>query len=322
MVGSVRSPCSGSACIWVESSAGLEAGRVENVAAVGRRKGHVKPWNPGADGGVQVIKLGPSGGVYLGGEFGRVAGATRRDLAKVSKTGVLTSWAPSVGQVGGAACPPRCHPEVLTLAFVAGRGGALHRRALRQDRRGGAKRGRRDLAGAPATGHGVQPEHLRQRQLPLLHHHRDASRLHHHPDLRPRLHLRRLLAGKREPPILQRQRLRPPQRRPPVQPHRTRRRRHPRMHAPRRRPLRRRPLQRRRPRLPTKPHRNLLHPTPRRRLRHSRQQTPRLEPRRQLTPRRLRRHPHPPPRRFRRLLHPLRRPRTTRHRRLPRSHLP
>ena len=96
-----------------------------NVAAVGRRKGHIKPWNPGADGGVQVIKVGPSGGVYLGGEFGRVAGATRRDLAKVSKTGALTSWAPSVGQVGGAACPPRCHPKVLTLAFSPG-GGALY----------------------------------------------------------------------------------------------------------------------------------------------------------------------------------------------------
>ena len=38
-----------------------------------------------------MIKLGPSGGVYLGGEFGRVAGATRHDLAKVSKTGALTS---------------------------------------------------------------------------------------------------------------------------------------------------------------------------------------------------------------------------------------
>ncbi|HEY2824386.1 MAG TPA: hypothetical protein VGI83_02475 [Gemmatimonadales bacterium] len=88
-----------------------------NVAAVGRRKGHIKPWNPGADNGVNVIRIGRSGGVYLGGEFGRVAGATRHRLARVSQTGALTSWAPSVSQVGGAACPPRCHAKILTMAF-------------------------------------------------------------------------------------------------------------------------------------------------------------------------------------------------------------
>jgi hypothetical protein len=96
-----------------------------NVAAVGSGKGHVKAWNPGADDGVHVIKIGSSGGVYLGGEFGRVAGHTRHGLAKVSPTGSLKSWAPSIGQVGGSACPPRCHPKVLTLAFSPS-GGALY----------------------------------------------------------------------------------------------------------------------------------------------------------------------------------------------------
>jgi hypothetical protein len=88
-----------------------------NIAAVGRRQGRTKPWNPRADASVHVIKLGPSGGVYLGGDFGRVAGTTRHGLAKVSRTGRLTGWAPSVGQVSGFACPPRCRPKVLTLAF-------------------------------------------------------------------------------------------------------------------------------------------------------------------------------------------------------------
>jgi hypothetical protein len=96
-----------------------------DVAAVGRRHGHVKRWDPGADDGVHAIRIGPSGGVYIGGDFGRVAGHTRHGLAKVSPTGGLKSWAPSIGQVGGASCPPRCHPRVLTLAFSPG-GGALY----------------------------------------------------------------------------------------------------------------------------------------------------------------------------------------------------
>ena len=97
----------------------------KDVAAVGRLQGHIKPWNPGADDSVHVIRIGRSGDVYLGGEFGRVSGATRHGLARVSPTGVLTSWAPSVGQIGGTACPPRCHPKVLTLAFSP-RGRALY----------------------------------------------------------------------------------------------------------------------------------------------------------------------------------------------------
>jgi len=66
---------------------------------------------------------------------------------------------------------------------LAARASALHRRPLRQGRRGGSKRGRQDLANPPQTGAGVQPQHLRQRQLPSLHHHRDPPRLHHHPNL-------------------------------------------------------------------------------------------------------------------------------------------
>jgi len=96
-----------------------------NVAAVGRRLGHTKPWNPGADARVDVLRVGRSGGVYLGGAFSRVAGRTRHGLARVSPTGTLTPWSPSVGQVGGAACPPRCRPKVLTLAFSP-RGRALY----------------------------------------------------------------------------------------------------------------------------------------------------------------------------------------------------
>jgi hypothetical protein len=88
-----------------------------NVAAVGHRRGHAKRWNPGADASVHAIRLGPSGSVFLGGEFRRVGGASHHGLARVSRTGAVSKWAPSVGQMSGAACPPRCHPKVLTLAF-------------------------------------------------------------------------------------------------------------------------------------------------------------------------------------------------------------
>jgi hypothetical protein len=96
-----------------------------NVAAVGRRRGHVKPWNPGADAGVHAIALGRSGGVFLGGEFGRVGDSRRHGLAKVSQTGAVAGWAPSVGQVSGSPCPPRCRPKVLALAVAPG-GSAIY----------------------------------------------------------------------------------------------------------------------------------------------------------------------------------------------------
>jgi hypothetical protein len=88
-----------------------------NLAAVGRRSGHVKPWNPGADARVHAIRLTSSGAVFIGGEFRHVAGAKRHGLAKISPTGALAGWAPSVGQIGGTPCPPRCSPKVLALAF-------------------------------------------------------------------------------------------------------------------------------------------------------------------------------------------------------------
>jgi hypothetical protein len=85
----------------------------------------VKPWNPGADAGVHAIALGRSGGVFLGGEFGRVGDSRRHGLAKVSQTGAVAGWAPSVGQVTGSPCPPRCRPKVLALAVAPG-GSAIY----------------------------------------------------------------------------------------------------------------------------------------------------------------------------------------------------
>ena len=228
-----------------------------NIAAVGRRRGHVKAWNPGADAGVHVIRLGANGGVYLGGEVRPrrtapdVEGWPRSPQQALSPHG-----RPASDRSSGSACPPRCHPKVLTLAFAAG-GKALYIGGHFGKVDGVARNEAAEISLAnPQQRPGVQPQHLRQRQLPRLHHDRDASRLHDHPHRQPRLHLRRILAGKREPPILQRQRLRPPQRTASVRasPQQddgdT-----PGVHAPPRHPLRRRPLQRGRPRLPTKPHR-------------------------------------------------------------------
>jgi hypothetical protein len=81
--------------------AGSAAGRNEverdHLAAFNATTGALLPWNPGTDG--EVTALAPSSDgttVYIGGKFGRVDGASRRNLAEVGlSTGAATSWAPS-----------------------------------------------------------------------------------------------------------------------------------------------------------------------------------------------------------------------------------
>ncbi len=73
-----------------------------------------------ANDGVYVVKVGPNGNLFLGGEFGQVNGASRANLAQITPAGALVSnWQPKVEQYFGdtTACPPRCRPKVYAIDF-------------------------------------------------------------------------------------------------------------------------------------------------------------------------------------------------------------
>ncbi len=86
-----------------------------NLAAVNATTGAVLNWAPKANRGVHAFHFDAAGGLYIGGAFSRVNGQPRERLAQVDRKGVLTDWAPVVGQLGGTTCPPRCAPVVFTI---------------------------------------------------------------------------------------------------------------------------------------------------------------------------------------------------------------
>jgi hypothetical protein len=90
-----------------------------NIAAVATGTGALAKWNPGASRSVFIIRKGPTGNLFVGGDFGSFGGRTRHHLAEVgrSASAPVTSWAPSIGQISGFACPPRCSPRIFTIAF-------------------------------------------------------------------------------------------------------------------------------------------------------------------------------------------------------------
>ena len=88
-----------------------------NLAAVNRTTGDLLRWNPRADNTVREIERGPEGTLFLGGRFTTIDGATRMHIAQITTQGKLTGWAPRIGQISGFPCPPRCPPNVLTIAF-------------------------------------------------------------------------------------------------------------------------------------------------------------------------------------------------------------
>jgi hypothetical protein len=90
-----------------------------NIAAVATGTGALAQWNPGASRSVFIIREGPNGNLFVGGDFGSFGGRTRHHLAEVGRSGSapVASWAPSIGQISGFACPPRCSPRVFTIAF-------------------------------------------------------------------------------------------------------------------------------------------------------------------------------------------------------------
>lgn len=75
-------------------------------------------WDPGADKVVRTIAKGPNGNLFIGGHFNTIGGVNRPKIAQLTMDGfVVAEWAPTIGQLSGYLCPPRCLPKVFTIAF-------------------------------------------------------------------------------------------------------------------------------------------------------------------------------------------------------------
>ena len=75
-------------------------------------------FNPSAAGEVFVVRVGPNGNIFAGGTFSKLGGKTAPKIGEVTPAGkYVSTWPVSVGQVTGFACPPRCPPQVFTIAF-------------------------------------------------------------------------------------------------------------------------------------------------------------------------------------------------------------
>jgi hypothetical protein len=71
------------------------------IAALDAGTGQATPWNPSADGLVQVLAVSGST-IYAGGAFNSIGGQPRHSLAALdANTGQATSWNPNVGQYQG-----------------------------------------------------------------------------------------------------------------------------------------------------------------------------------------------------------------------------
>jgi hypothetical protein len=117
--GTVRSIAAVSNRVYLGGSFTAVGGRARSNLAAVSTGGQVAKWNPGANRSVFVIRLGPNGNLFVGGDFGKVGGLTRRHLAEIgrSATAPVSAWGPTIGQITGFACPPRCSPRVFTIAF-------------------------------------------------------------------------------------------------------------------------------------------------------------------------------------------------------------
>jgi hypothetical protein len=79
--------------------------------------GAATSFNPAAAGEVFVVRIGPNGNIFAGGSFSKLGGKTAAKIGQVTPAGKAVTWPVSVGQVTGFACPPRCPPQVFTIAF-------------------------------------------------------------------------------------------------------------------------------------------------------------------------------------------------------------
>ncbi len=95
--------------------------RRKRVAQVDTATGGVTSWKANVPSGVRALALSPDGAVlYMGGVFKKVRGVDQPYLAAVSTTTgrLIDDWRPRIAQATGP-CPPRCSPEVSSLAVSA-----------------------------------------------------------------------------------------------------------------------------------------------------------------------------------------------------------
>ncbi len=87
---------------------------------------------PLVDGSIEAVQADGSGGWFIGGDFGRVAGQSRRNLAHVNALGQVTDWNPGIP--GGQVKALELHGESDTLYvggdFVLNEGESNERRDL------------------------------------------------------------------------------------------------------------------------------------------------------------------------------------------------
>ncbi|HUZ84905.1 MAG TPA: hypothetical protein VMU66_09430 [Gaiellales bacterium] len=88
----------------------------KNIGAV-TTTGAATSFNPTAAGEVFVVRVGPNGNIFAGGSFSKLAGKSAPKIGELTPAGARVSWPVTVGQVTGFACPPRCPPQVFTIAF-------------------------------------------------------------------------------------------------------------------------------------------------------------------------------------------------------------
>jgi len=90
-----------------------------HIVQVNATSGAPTSWNPSVNGRVRAISASPDGSrVYVGGQFHKVNGTGRNLVAAINTAdkSLVSSFNPNVTQVAGN-CPPRCPPEVASLAL-------------------------------------------------------------------------------------------------------------------------------------------------------------------------------------------------------------
>src|SRR5207244_3791437 len=80
--GTVRTIAVTSTRVYLGGSFSSVGGKARSNLAAVTYAGAVAKWNPGANRAVFVIRPGPNGELFAGGDFTKIGGATRRHLAE------------------------------------------------------------------------------------------------------------------------------------------------------------------------------------------------------------------------------------------------